>query len=216
MAADRNKREADELAMSSRAVNPIPIFGGAADEKLKAITKTFELPIKLNLHQKLVDIYFDHKDLWLKRQGSREFKRSAAKINTATRKYMSVLNADSAFVQLLCDPMASPNDSTFPIEDINTLGRLLRRLAFNSNAAIRAKAARGRGKDQRAVTVAEKLGRLYDRHQPPSSRRMPRGVSRSDIRNAFINDMLNLLGLDLTEESIRTYREKKHRRRIRP
>ena len=214
MAARENTREADKLAASSPQVKPIPIFGSAAAEELKAITNKFELPSNPSLGQALTTIYFSHRDLWLRqREGSKALKRYAKKINTATRKYLCALRRNSTFVRILCAPLVSPNCAT--IEDINTLRHLLQRIEFNSHTAMRAKAPRGRAKDQLAVTVAAELGQLYDSYCPPSSHRLPRGVSRSTIRVEFVHDVLKLLNLDLTEASIRTYREKKHALRVR-
>jgi hypothetical protein len=226
MAATENGREVDDLAVRLKHVKPLPIFGRAAAKKVKVITNKYQLPIEPSLDQALTTIYFSHIELWPRprpdsraprlrqRQDSRALKRSAAKINTATRKYMSALGANSTFAQLLCAGLALPDHLPPRGEDVSALIRLLQRLEFNSRIATRAKAALGRRKDQLAVTVAAELGQLYD-HYLPSSRRMLRGVSRSSLRREFVHDTLKLFDLDLSEDSIRTYREEKHTLRVR-
>jgi hypothetical protein len=99
--------------------------------------------------------------------------------------------------------------------DISILTGLLRRLLLNSAVAKQAKSARGRGRDPLAVTVSAELGQLYDKWCPRSSRRMLRGESRSNIRASFVREAAGMLGLALAKDSIRTYREKKHVRRVR-
>jgi hypothetical protein len=215
MAARANGRKAGRLTVSVPRVTPIPIFDRAAREQLQAITNKFRLPRELSLGQDLTTIYFSHSDLWLRRRGSKALKRSAAKIKTATRKYMSVLSTDSFFAHLLCAKLESPTYSIPRIEDINTLTLLLQRLLDNSRAVMRAKVPHGRAKDPLAVTVVAELGALFDNYFPSSSRGMQRGVSRSTRRIEFIQDTLMLFNLPLTEDSIRTYRQNKNMRRVR-
>lgn len=198
------------------AEEPIPLLTSCATEKIKAITDEHKLPSYSRLYSALTTIFFKHQDLWSPdKQGARMLKRSAAKIHTATKKYMSVLSSDSTFAELLCTAVEPQGHSQLPIGDINTLTALLKRLLDNSSAARQATSARGRGKDALAVTVSEDLEKLYDKWRPPSPGPTLRGESRNDIRARFVHDAASLLGVTLAEASIRTYREKKHKRRVR-
>ena len=198
----------------------IPLFESRATKEVAAIADKYKMPGEPDLGVAFRTIYWSHRELWLPlRQkpgstGAKAVQRSAAKINTATRRYMSVLTDGSSatLAQLLCADIGPPNHL---VEDINALTRLLQRLELNSNIAMHAKASRGRRKDQLAVTVASELGQLFDRYSPPSSRRFRRGESHGTIRSNFISDALRLFNLDLTEHTTRTYRETKHRRRVR-
>jgi hypothetical protein len=198
------------------ADEPIPLFASGATGKIKAITDKYKLPNCSDLPSALTTIFFEHRDLWSPdNQGAKRHKRSAAKIHAATQKYMSVLSSDSTFAELLCTAVEPRGHSRLPIGDINTLTALLTRLLSNSFTARRATSARGRGKDPLAVTVSDDLGKLYDKWCPPSPRPTLRGESRGDIRASFIHDAASLLGVPLAEASIRTYGEKKHKRRVR-
>jgi hypothetical protein len=193
----------------------IPLFASGAATKIKAITDKYQLPKYPSFGEAVETIYFQHKDLWSSdKQGSKAHKRSARTIHSATEEYMSVLSRNSTFAELLCTAVEPQGHSRLPIGDINTLTALLKRLLFNSFTAKRATSARGRGKDPLAVTVSTDLGQLYDKWCPPSPRPTPRGESRSHIRASFVHDAARLLGITLTEDSVRTYREKKHKRRI--
>jgi hypothetical protein len=192
----------------------IPLFESGAAKKIKAITDDYQLPEYPSLSEALETIYFRHEDLWPSdKQGSKSQKRSAKAIHSATKEYMSVLSSHS-FSELLCTAVAPQGHSKLSIGDTNTLTALLRRLLFNSSTAMRARSALGRRKDPLAVTVSADLGQLYDKWCPPSPRPTLRGDSRSHIRTSFVHEAASLLGIALTEDSIRTYGEKKHTRRI--
>jgi hypothetical protein len=111
---------------------------------------------------------------------------------------MSMLTDNPTWAELLC------------LGDINTLTKLLNRLLENSRIAKGAKAARGRAKDPLAIAVADDLGKLYDEYCPSSRHRALRGESRSAVRIDFVHDTLKLFDLDLSKDTIRTYREKKN------
>lgn len=225
----------------------IPIFGRDAARRIQVMTEKYQLqgdPAP-NLDVELAGIYFSHQELWHPNvQGARASTRAAAKINFATKRFMSLLSRNVATVVHLLTAAAAPtDDSRLAMVDVNTLTLLLRRLLFNSYVAKGAKSARGRGRDPLAVTVAAKLGRFYDKCCPasalerapmrtrtmsaPRSRKAPRkhrrapssgrleGESRSSIRARFVREAAAMLGVRLTEDSVLTYRKKKHQRRVR-
>ncbi len=194
----------------------IPLVESVATKKLKAITQKYQLPMEPSLGDALDKLFFRHQDLWSPdKLQSKTHKRSATKIHKATKKYMSVLSENSTFAKLLCAAVGHPGRSTLSFSDVNTLTTLLKRLLINSSNACRTASARGRGKDPLAITVSDELGILYDHMCPPSPRLLRRGESRNHIKTSFIRDAAALLGIALTEDTIRTYGEKKHKRRIR-
>jgi hypothetical protein len=196
-------------------IRPIPLFTAGAKKRLETLTKKYQLPREPPLGRALQTVYFGHRDLWLRgHRGAKALKRSAATINTATKEYMSVLGANSDFAQMLSDGIDTTGATAANLPDINMLVRILQLILFNSNVARRAKATRGRGINALAVTVADELHRLYRQYFPLPPRRSLKGVSPSDARNEFVRDAMQLLDLDLTEDSIRTYRQKRHTRRI--
>jgi len=198
------------------AEDPIPLFAHGSAKKVKAITCRYQLSDYPDLGQALTTIYFRHRDLWSSEaEGSKVLKRSATKINSATRKYMSVLSSNATFAMLLGLAVGDPEGSTRSVGDINTLTSILTRLLRNSATAMQATTARGRRKDPLAVTVSAELWQFYDKSCPPNSRAKLPGESRGDLRARFVRDAAALLGVRLTEDSIRTYRETWHVRRVR-
>jgi hypothetical protein len=190
------------------------LFAKSAAEEIKAITDKYQMP-KDRLGEELERLCFQHQDLWPSdKQGSKAHKRSATTIHSATKRFMFVLSRNSTFAELLCTAVEPQGHSRLSIGDINTLTALLKRLLFNSSTAKRARSALGRAKDPLAVTLSEGLGQLYDKWCPPSPRPTLRGENRGHLRASFVHDALRLLGITLTDDSIRTYREKKHKRRI--
>jgi hypothetical protein len=166
---ERMSIPAPKLPRTPRA---IPIFGRDAATRIQAITEKYQLRGDTSLGVALAKMYFDRQELWLPHSRAKALKRAAAKINLATKKYMSVLAKDATFAQLLSSAPAPKDDSSLTIGDINTLRTLrglLRRLLVNSAVARQATSARGRGKDSLAVTVSAELGLLYDKCCPPSA-----------------------------------------------
>jgi hypothetical protein len=243
------EEQVDEVSIPApklpKTPRSIPIFGRDAAIRIQALTERYQLQGDTELGDALMKIYFNHHELWLPHaQDARASMRAAAKINFATKKYMSLLSRNiTIFAHLLTTAAAPTDDSRLAMGDVNTLTLLLRRLLFNSYVAKGAKSARGRGRDPLAVTVAAKLGRFYDKCCPasalerspmrtrtmsaPRSRKAPRkhrrapasgrleGESRSSIRAQFVREAAAMLGVRLTEDSVLTYRKKKHQRRVR-
>jgi hypothetical protein len=207
--------------MSSLRAKTIPIFEIGGSKRVAAIADMYRLRGEPGLGVALLTIYLSHRGLWVRQNqtpgssGAKATQRSAAKINRATSKYMRVLAAGSnlPLARLLCGSEIPSGDAGAHVADINTLTRLLQQLARNSHIAMRAKAARGRRVDELAITVATELGQLYDNYSPTVPRRL-KGENRGNIRLDFIGEALKLFGLHLSKESIRTYRESKHTRRL--
>jgi hypothetical protein len=192
----------------------IPLFGRQAAEQLATLTKKYELPGSPTLAEALNTLYFGHTELWSNNpRSSAALKRYAGNVNNATKKYMSILGKSSDFAGWLSQGDNSTDLNNSAIRDINTLPSLLRKIVFRSNLAQHAKASRGRGKSALAVSVAAELQLIYDAYHPSDRHGLPKGRSRSIDCNEFVHDALALLGINLTEDTVRTYRQKKHQAR---